>query len=101
MTRARKRGVDQGLKTVDYTVWADDVPAHDRNQNGENPAFTLHAKVMVFDRESAYVGSANVTDYGFGRYLELGVLLGGPPVKQVAELCDFLLGSDAATTVSL
>ncbi|WP_254832862.1 phospholipase D-like domain-containing protein [Haloglomus salinum] len=101
VTRARERGVAKGLKTVDYTVWADDVPASDRNQEGENPAFTLHAKVMVFDRTSAYVGSANVTDYGFGRYLELGVLLGGPPVKQVSELCNFLLESDAATTVSL
>jgi putative cardiolipin synthase len=86
---------------VDYTVWGDDVPASERHQDGSNPAFTLHAKVMSFDSRSVYVGSANVTDYGFGRYLELGVLLHGPPVRQFSSLCEFLLDSSAVTPVRL
>lgn len=99
--RARSRGVASALETVDYTVWGDGVPASERNQDGSNPAFTLHAKVMSFDSRSVYVGSANVTEYGFGRYLELGVLLHGPPVRQFIALCEFLLDSSAATPVSL
>jgi len=89
------------IRTVDYTVWGEEVPASDRCQDGAKPAFTLHAKVMLFDDETAYVGSANVTDYGFDRYLELGVLLRGPPATQYRELCDFLLNSQKSTDISL
>ncbi|MDQ2074781.1 phospholipase D-like domain-containing protein [Haloarcula sp. H-GB4] len=99
--RARERGLASDLTTVDYTVWDDDVPAADRRQDGENPKFTLHAKVMSFDTRAVYVGSANMTDYGFGRYLELGVLLGRKETRQFVDLCDFLLESDAATAVRL
>lgn len=99
--RARSRGVAAGLETIDYTVWSEDVPVSERHQNGSNPTFTLHAKVMSFDSRAVYVGSANVTDYGFGRYLELGVLLHGPPVKQFISLNEFLLDSKAATPVRL
>ncbi len=101
VTQARSQGVDGLVNTIDYTVWEDDVPASDQRQDGENPAFTLHAKVMVFDNRSVYVGSANVTDYGFGRYLELGVLLRGTQVSSFVDLCGFLLESSAATPVDL
>lgn len=97
--RCQKQGVPlSGLTFVDYTAWESE---DDDGQNGDQPSFTLHAKVMVFDAKSAYIGSANVTDYGFDRYLELGVLLRGPSVGQFAELCSFLLASNAATTVTL
>lgn len=98
---ARERGVEDNLTTIDYTVWDPDVPRSDQRQDGQNPAFTLHAKVMSFDRRSVYVGSANVTDYGFGRYLELGVLLGRSEASQFVRLCEFLTESDGATLVSL
>lgn len=99
--RARGRDVDDDLTTIDYTVWDPDTPRGDRHQDGQNPAFTLHAKVMSFDRRSVYVGSANVTDYGFSRYLELGVLLGRSEASQFVRLCEFLIESNGATPVSL
>ncbi len=101
VTQARTRGVDGLVNTVDYTVWEDDVPTSGQRQDGENPAFTLHAKVMVFDNRAVYIGSANVTDYGFGRYLELGVLLRGTKVSSFGDLCGYLLESNGATPVDL
>jgi putative cardiolipin synthase len=100
--RVRDEGPFPGtFSAVDYTVWDDGIPPAERTQDGATPAFTLHAKLMTFDDHTVYVGSANVTDYGFDRYLELGVLLRGPPVSAYTELCRFLLTSAAATEVRL
>jgi putative cardiolipin synthase len=101
MNRVATEGLTSGVTLVDYTVWDDDTPMTERSQDGENPAFTLHAKVMLFDSRAAYVGSANVTDYGFNRYLEMGVLLEGAKVASFSELCDYLLDSDGAVEVSM
>jgi putative cardiolipin synthase len=87
------------VNTVDYTVWDDDVPLEEQVQNSQNPSFTLHAKVIVFDNDSAYMGSANVTDYGFDRYLELGVLLEGIVASQCRQLCEYLIDSEHANPV--
>ena len=98
----KAEGISTGkVNTIDYTVWDESVPQADRHQDGENPAFTLHAKMMLFDERAAYVGSANITDYGFDRYLELGVLLRGPPVNRCRQLYEFLLESDSASPVTL
>lgn len=95
------RGLAGGLHAVDYTVWNEDIPPKKRTQDGAKPVFTLHAKVMLFDEQAAYIGSANVTDYGFDRFLELGVLLEGPAVKCYRELCEYLLDSNGATRIHL
>jgi phosphatidylserine/phosphatidylglycerophosphate/cardiolipin synthase-like enzyme len=96
----RERGVPlSNLSLIDYTQW-ESTDGTDQGQDGDQPSFTLHAKVMVFDGEMAYIGSANVTDYGFEKYLELGVLIRGPPVAHFAEIISFLLNSDAATPVT-
>lgn len=98
--RCRDQGVPlSNLSLVDYTQW-ESAEELEESQDGDQPSFTLHAKVMVFDGETAYIGSANVTDYGFERYLELGLLLRGPPVAHFAEIISFLLDSDAATPVT-
>lgn len=98
--RCREKGVPiSNLSLIDYTQWESEGESNE-GQDGDQPAFTLHAKVMVFDEKSAYIGSANVTDYGFERYLELGVLMRGPPVSHFSEIISFLLASDAATPVS-
>lgn len=100
--RADERDIDPSLlRCVDYTRWSSGTPPAQRRQDGATPAFTLHAKIMLFDDTIAYVGSANVTDYGFEHYLETGVLLEGPPVEGFVDLVDFLLSSEAATSVSL
>ena len=101
LDRAREEGVEADITTVDYTVWDEGVPAAKRRQDGVNPALTLHAKVMLFDTRAVYVGSANVTDYGFDRYLELGVLLKGARVRPYRYLCNFLLESDSTSVVEL
>lgn len=99
--RCREHGVSlSNLSLIDYTQWESEEEA-DKGQDGDQPSFTLHAKVMLFDQERAYIGSANVTDYGFERYLELGLLLRGPPVTHFAGIISFLLDSDAATPVTL
>ena len=99
--RASERDVASNISLVDYTVWEDTTPVEEQRQNGENPQFTLHAKIMLFDSQAAYVGSANVTDYGFNRYLELGVLLEGASVAAFRSLCEFLLDSDGAVAIDL
>ncbi|MWG36678.1 hypothetical protein GQS65_19675 [Halomarina oriensis] len=100
--RAEDRDVEPALlRFVDYTQWDADVPQQQRRQSGATPAFTLHSKVIVFDNSKAYVGSANVTDYGFEHYLETGILLEGPPVDSFRDLVWFLFESDAASSVSL
>lgn len=101
MDRVAEREVTSRISLVDYTVWDDSIPKDDQTQDGENPQFTLHAKLMLFDSRAAYVGSANVTDYGFNRYLELGVLLEGAKVTPFRELCTFLLDSPGAVSVDL
>jgi putative cardiolipin synthase len=52
-----------------------------------------HAKVLLSDSTAAYIGSANLTDPGLAGHLEIGVLLGGPPVHQVAAFWAHLLAS--------
>jgi phosphatidylserine/phosphatidylglycerophosphate/cardiolipin synthase-like enzyme len=97
--RCREEGVPlSNLNLIDYTAWDDDATS---GQNGDQPSFTLHAKVIIFDDERAYIGSANVTDYGFERYLELGVLLDGPDVAGFGRMVTRLLQSPAATVVDL
>ncbi|WP_247729563.1 phospholipase D-like domain-containing protein [Halovivax limisalsi] len=99
---ARERNIDRSLLTfIDYTRWSTGTPPEQRRQDGATPAFTLHAKIILFDDAATYIGSANVTDYGFEHYLESGVLLEGPPVEGFVDLVDFLLNSEGATTVSL
>ena len=58
-----------------------------RIEHGQNSYETFHAKVILADRTSAYVGSANLLDYERSS-LELGVLLEGPAVHPIAELVD-------------
>lgn len=57
-----------------HLVW----PAHHRE-----PGAALHAKVLVVDRRTALVGSANLTDYGLERNLECGLLIRGGPVPSI------------------
>ncbi|WP_152416128.1 phospholipase D-like domain-containing protein [Halococcus hamelinensis] len=101
MERVAEQGVTSRVSLVDYTIWDDSTPIEERTQDGEHPRFTLHAKVMLFDSQAAYVGSANVTDYGFNRYLELGVLLEGAKVEPFRKLCTFLLDSAGAVHVDI
>jgi len=45
-----------------------------------------HAKVLVVDRQRAYVGSANLTAAGLERNIEVGVEIKGVQVRELARL---------------
>lgn len=62
---------------------------------------TLHAKMVISDETAAYVGSANLTQYGLGRHLEVGVLLRGPQVAALANIVDGVLHSGLAELIDL
>lgn len=50
------------------------------------PSASMHAKVLVVDRQVALVGSANLTAAAFGRNLECGLLVrGGSVPARIAE----------------
>jgi phosphatidylserine/phosphatidylglycerophosphate/cardiolipin synthase-like enzyme len=56
-------------------------------ENVQDPrALGSHAKFWVSDGDRAYVGSANITQKGISRHLEVGVLLHGSPAQQVLSL---------------
>lgn len=52
---------------------------------------TFHAKVVLADRERAYIGSANMTARSLESSMELGVLLQGDDVINVANIIDAIL----------
>jgi phosphatidylserine/phosphatidylglycerophosphate/cardiolipin synthase-like enzyme len=57
----------------------------------------MHAKVLVVDRKTALVGSANLTGYGLERNLEAGMLIrGGPVPALLAEHLFTARGIEAA-----
>ena len=45
-----------------------------------------HAKFCVADRQSAYIGSANLTGPGLSEHLEMGLLVRGVIAKQIEEM---------------
>lgn len=97
-TAARDAGVNTELLSVyDYTVWDEETPVNNRTQDGATPMITLHSKLLLVDSVEAYVGSANVTDYGLSKYLELGAHITGPPVEAYTDICTRLLTSEHAT----
>lgn len=51
----------------------------------------LHAKILVVDRDSALVGSANLTFHGMVSNHEMALVVRGPLVARVAERVDALL----------
>ena len=58
-----------------------------------------HAKVLLADGKKAYIGSANLTEHGMARFVEIGVLLYGPQAKQLWRVLQAILESDATERV--
>jgi phosphatidylserine/phosphatidylglycerophosphate/cardiolipin synthase-like enzyme len=56
------------------------------------PDASMHAKVLVVDRQTALVGSANLTGHALDRNLECGLLIRGGRVPTL--LVDHLLSAD-------
>ena len=51
--------------------------------NGDEPL--AHAKVIVSDEKSAYLGSANISEKGLHRSIEIGLHLEGPVAKYLSD----------------
>lgn len=63
--------------------------------DSDKPLYTLHSKVLLADDDTAYLGSANFTKYGFSENLEVGVILEGTKVDQLANLLWHLIDNSA------
>ncbi len=57
----------------------------------------MHAKVLIVDRRTALVGSANLTGPALERNLECGLLVSGGPVPTL--LADHLFAAHGLTEV--
>ncbi|KWX10615.1 hypothetical protein TR74_02570, partial [Carbonactinospora thermoautotrophica] len=57
-----------------------------------DPAPALHAKLVLADRHTALLGSANLTGRGLTHNLEVGVLLRGREAARLAAHFDALTG---------
>ena len=56
----------------------------------ENTGHHLHAKVIIFDRKKAIIGSANLTYSGMVENHEVGCLITGRDAEMVTKLFDSL-----------
>ncbi|MBV9698055.1 MAG: phospholipase D family protein [Gammaproteobacteria bacterium] len=64
--------------------------------------FSLHAKLLVFDRSSAFVGSMNFDARSHRLNTEIGVIVHSPPLAaQIAQRFDALTSPQNAYAVSL
>lgn len=54
---------------------------------------TSHAKVMLADGRTAYIGSANLTEYGMGRFVEIGVILEGIKAQKLQTLLESIVNA--------
>jgi hypothetical protein len=52
---------------------------------------TFHAKVVLSDRHSAYVGSSNMNEWSFKYSLELGLLVRGAAAARIADIVDAVI----------
>lgn len=54
----------------------------------DSPHGHLHAKALISDTSSAYVGSANFTNYSLKEAIEIGLIVKGPVVQELSDFFD-------------
>jgi hypothetical protein len=74
----------QGIKVYRYAI------EHDPNTR-EAKVETFHAKILLCDKDAAYIGSSNMNRASRELSLECGVHIAGPCVRPVAALVDSIL----------
>lgn len=79
-------GLDGELAVYDY---------YEPDPDSDRPLYTLHAKVLLADAQTAYLGSANFTNYGFSENLEIGVVVEGKDVTELMDLLRHLVNNNA------
>lgn len=64
---------------------------YEPDPNSQKPLYTLHSKVLIADERTAYIGSANFTNYGLSQNLEVGVILSGDDVRDLQSVFDSVI----------
>lgn len=82
-SRQRERTCE-GIKVYRYAI------EHDPNTR-DTKVETFHAKIVLCDKEAAYIGSSNMNRASRELSLECGVSIAGPCVRPVATLVDSIL----------
>lgn len=72
----------QGIRVFNYSI-----PRMDGGRE------TFHAKAVLCDRSTAYLGSSNVTAASLEHSMEMGVVLEGRAAADVAEVIDAVLAA--------
>lgn len=70
----------QGVQVFNYSI--------PRMEGGRE---TFHAKVVLCDRSSAYLGSSNITSASLEHSMEMGVVIQGRAASDVAEVIDAVI----------
>jgi hypothetical protein len=73
-----------GIKVYSYAI------EHDPNTR-DAKVETFHAKIVLSDKDAAYIGSSNMNRASRELSLECGVHIAGPSVRPVATLVDSIL----------
>lgn len=60
---------------------------------------TFHAKVVLADNASAYVGSANMNKWSFQYSLELGLMVSGQAAVRIAQVLDAVIQVSAGVDI--
>lgn len=60
---------------------------------------TSHAKVLLIDKSVTYIGSANLTEYGMNRFLEVGVTFTGREILDLHGLLNTIITSPQSVKV--
>lgn len=79
--RGAKRWREAGVRVFNYSI----------PRAGTAGRETFHAKVVLCDEDSAYVGSSNLTAASLDHSMELGIALSGRAAGQVAIVMDAVL----------
>lgn len=79
--------ISQWLKVEGVRVFNYSIPRMDGGRE------TFHAKAVLCDRSTAYLGSSNVTAASLGHSMEMGVVLEGRAAAGVAEVIDAVLAA--------
>lgn len=72
-------------------VYASAFPGAEILEWPSNDRGFLHAKLICVDVDLVYMGSANVTEYGWEKNVEVGVTLKGPAARSLVRFCEGLL----------
>lgn len=84
-----QEGISDQLRYYEYQQVEDD-----------RMLLSSHAKVMLVDGRTAYIGSANLTEYGMARFVEIGVTLQEPQLNQLQLLIAALLNATETVAIS-